>query len=52
MCNHGNRKKINSVWVCLNCGLTITDDGRILFDRKLPNYRKRQKKGGRNEKKE
>lgn len=43
MCNHANTKKINGVKVCLNCGLTITPDGRVLFDRALPNYTKKRK---------
>ena len=44
MCNHSNTVKINDVRVCLKCGITITHDGKIIFDRKLPNYR--SKKGG------
>ena len=46
MCNHGNTVKINDVRVCLKCGLTITNDGKVIFDRKLPNYKskKRNKK--------
>ena len=44
MCNHSNTKKIGEVRVCLNCGLTILPDGRICFDRKLPNYKPKKKK--------
>ena len=44
MCNHSNTKKINNVRVCLKCGLTITDDGKVLFDRKLPNYKSKKKR--------
>lgn len=44
MCNHGNRKKIGAVWVCMNCGLTVLPDGRIYFDRKLPNYKSKRKR--------
>lgn len=43
MCSHCNKKKVNSVWVCLNCGLTITEDGKVIFDRQLPNYRKKRR---------
>lgn len=47
MCNHANRKKLGEVYVCLNCGLTILPDGRIFFDKKLPNYKpKKNKKRG------
>lgn len=43
MCNHGNRKKIGAVWVCVNCGLTILPDGKVFFDRELPNYNSKHK---------
>lgn len=43
MCNH-QWKKINDIKVCTRCGLTITYDGKIMFDRKLPNYRKGARK--------
>ena len=44
MCNHANKKKFGEVYVCLKCGLTILPDGRIFFDRKLPNYRPKKQK--------
>ncbi len=44
MCNHSNVKKINDLYVCLNCGLTVTKDGKVIFDRKLINYLKKRGK--------
>ncbi len=44
MCNHGNTKKIGEVKVCLNCGMTILPNGKIYFDRNLPNYKSKNKK--------
>ena len=44
MCSHV-WKKVNDVQVCVRCGLTRIADGRILFDRKIVNY-KSKKKGG------
>lgn len=36
MCNH-IWKMMNDVRVCLRCGITISIfDGRVIFDRKLP----------------
>ena len=46
MCPHATWKKINDVYVCVRCGLTKTYDGRILFDRKLVNYKSKRRKGG------
>lgn len=43
MCGH-IWKKVNDVYICVRCGLTKTYDGRILFDRKLPNYKSKKKK--------
>jgi hypothetical protein len=43
MCSH-IWKKVNDVSVCVRCGLTKTFDGRILFDRKLSNYKPKKKK--------
>lgn len=43
MCNH-NWLKINDVDVCSKCGITKTYDGKILFDRKLPNYKPKKRK--------
>lgn len=46
-CAHTNTRQINDVKVCLNCGITITHDNKILFDRKIVNYKpKKRKKGG------
>lgn len=39
MCRH-NWKLINDVYVCPNCGATRTQDGTVIFDRRLPNYLK------------
>lgn len=37
MCNH-IWKTVNDVRVCQRCGLTVRKtDGKIMFDRKLPN---------------
>lgn len=43
MCNH-QWQKVNDVCVCVRCGLTKTYDGRILFDRQLPNYKRKKRK--------
>lgn len=44
MCPHDWRQ-INDVTVCVRCGMTRTKDGKVFFDRKLPNYKaKRGKK--------
>ena len=43
MCGH-NWRKVNDVWVCLNCGLTRTHDGKILFDRKITNYKSKKRR--------
>ena len=44
MCNHCNTIKVNDVWVCLQCGLTRTYDGKIIFDRKIVNRKKKKVK--------
>lgn len=44
MCSHTNTQKINDVRVCLDCGLTMTQDGHFLFDRKIVNYKSKKKK--------
>lgn len=46
MCNH-IWERINDVFVCQKCGLTRTYDGKILFDRKLPNMKLKKRKGKR-----
>ena len=46
MCKH-QFIKINDVSVCKFCGLTFSFDGKVMFDRKLPNIcnkKKRRKK--------
>lgn len=49
MCSHEWRK-VNDVHVCLRCGLTKTFDGKFLFDRKLPNYKRKRVKKNANKK--
>ena len=41
MCSH-IWKKVNAVNVCIRCGLTRMPDGKIIFDRKIPNYKERK----------
>lgn len=43
MCNHEWRK-INDVKVCMRCGMTRTLDGKILFDKKIVNYKPKKRK--------
>ena len=49
MCPH-EWFKINDVTVCKRCGLTRTFDGKVIFDKKITNYKpkkpKRRKKQG------
>lgn len=48
MCGH-DFIKINDVSVCRKCGLTRTYDGRIFFDKMLPNRKHpKQKKENKN----
>lgn len=42
MCSH-NWRKFGEVWACMNCGLTKTSDGRLFFDKELPNYKPKKK---------
>lgn len=37
MCFH-NFKKTNDIKVCVKCGLTITYDGRLFYDKALIKY--------------
>lgn len=37
-CSHSNLRVINDVRVCLKCGLTLTKDGKVIFDRPLVDY--------------
>lgn len=43
MCRHEWRK-VNDVLVCLRCGLTRTYDGKVIFDRKMANYKRKVNK--------
>ena len=43
-CSHSNVKRMNDVRVCLNCGLTITADGKVVFDKKIVNYKPKKHK--------
>lgn len=42
-CSH-SWKKVNDVQVCIRCGLTRISDGKIIFDRRLPNYKSKKVK--------
>jgi hypothetical protein len=44
MCSH-IWKKFNEVFVCVRCGLTRVPDGRIIFDRKIANYKPKKRRG-------
>lgn len=48
MCGHV-WKKYNDTWVCVRCGITKLPDGKIIFDRKLPNYKSKKRKVKKNE---
>lgn len=51
MCSH-EWEKIGECQVCMRCGITKLPDGRIYFDRDIPNYKpEKRKKGKRNGKK-
>ncbi len=43
MCRH-SYVKINDVYVCRKCGLTITFDGKIIFDKRFPNYNAKKRR--------
>lgn len=43
-------KKVNDIHVCVRCGLTKTFDGKILFDRKIVNYKSKKVKKHANKK--
>lgn len=43
MCRH-QFIKINDVSVCKLCGLTLSYDGKVMFDRNLPNIGNRKKR--------
>lgn len=46
MCAH-NWKRFNDVWVCMNCGLTRTLDGKMFFDKTIVNYKPKKRKARR-----
>ncbi len=46
MCPH-SWITINDIRVCTRCGMTVTDDGKVLFDRKFVNQKEKRRKGGR-----
>ncbi len=46
MCSH-EWTVVGCVTVCVKCGLTRLKDGRIMFDKKLPNYKPNTKKNRR-----
>lgn len=50
MCNH-EFVTVNDVRVCQRCGMTVTYDNKVLFDRKIANYKPKKKKRGKNGKK-
>ena len=43
MCSH-NWIKYNDITACTKCGLTRTDDGKVIFDKKLPNYKPKKRR--------
>ena len=44
MCKH-EFVKHNDVTACIKCGMTRIAGGKIIFDKKLPNYKPNKKKG-------
>lgn len=36
--------KFNDVFVCKRCGLTRTPDGKLIFDKKITNYKPKKRK--------
>lgn len=43
MCGHSWRR-VCDMWVCMRCGMTRLNDGRILLDRKLINMKPKKRK--------
>lgn len=43
MCAH-EWIKLNDVVACTRCGLTRTHDGKVIFDKKLVNYKPKKRK--------
>ena len=44
MCSHTNTRKVNDIRVCLDCGMTILPNGKIIFDRQITNYNPKKSK--------
>lgn len=44
MCKH-EFIQINNAKVCKRCGMTVIG-GKVMFDRKFPNYKEKRKKRG------
>lgn len=42
-CSH-SWQKINDVFICTRCGFTRLPRGNVLFDRHLPNYKRKKVK--------
>lgn len=38
MCRHSSVVKVNDLRICLKCGMTLADNKKIVFDRKLRPY--------------
>lgn len=36
---------VGTLRVCSKCGMTLLDNGKVFFDRKLPDYKPKRKKG-------
>lgn len=45
MCNH-EFVKTDNMRACKKCGLTILNNGRVLFDKEITNYKPKRKKRG------
>lgn len=43
MCTH-EWIRVNDVIACVRCGMTRTSDGKIIFDKRLVNYRPKKRK--------
>ena len=37
-------KKCGDVWICVRCGITRLNDGRLMFDKKFVNYKFKKRK--------
>lgn len=43
MCSH-EWKRVNEVLVCMRCGLTKMPNGKLMFDKKIVNYKSPKRK--------